>query len=246
MLNQFSMDENDGFLRVATTSEWANPDNSVYVLDDDLEVVGSLEGLAPTERIYSVRFVQDTLYLVTFRQVDPLFVIDLSNPYDPKVLGEVEITGFSTYLHPIDDDHVLGIGFENWSVKISIFDVSDPTDPTEMDRYVISGGSWSEANYDHKAVLFDKQRELLVIPASSYTDYEHKTGAFVFKISLTEGISLRGVIDHGEYNYLRRALYIDDNLYTISGSVVMVNSLSDLSEINSVQYREEPHYYYLY
>ena len=139
LLNQFSMDERGGMLRVATTTSWIEPQNSVFVLDSDLAVLGSLEGLAPTERIFAARFMGDTLYLVTFRQIDPLFVIDLSDPYYPEVLGELKIPGFSSYLHPIGDEHVLGIGSQDGQVKLSLFDVSDPGDTVEQDVYIVVG-----------------------------------------------------------------------------------------------------------
>jgi hypothetical protein len=115
ILNQFSMDEHKGYFRIATTigSWWWGRDdskNNVYVLDDDMRTVGKLEGLAPGETIYSARFFGNRCYLVTYKQIDPFFVIDLRNPKDPKVLGELKIPGFSTYLHPYDENHVIGIG----------------------------------------------------------------------------------------------------------------------------------------
>jgi uncharacterized secreted protein with C-terminal beta-propeller domain len=248
LLNQFSMDESDGYLRVATTDgDWVNETNSVYVLNNTLNVVGSIENIAPNERIYSARFVQDTLYLVTFRQVDPLFVIDLSDPTNPLIIGEVKVTGFSTYLHPIDADHILGIGIEGSNVKLSIFDVSDPTAPQEEFRYTLENYSYSVANWDHKAVLFDAAKEMLVIPCSqsSWTNdtYVYTSGAYVFKVSLTDGITLRGVIEHGDYQWVERALYIGEYLYTISYEMVKVNMLSDLSDVNSLQYRNSQYYY---
>jgi uncharacterized secreted protein with C-terminal beta-propeller domain len=244
-LNQFSLDEHDGYLRVATTDGfWGAQTNAVYVLDNDLEIVGSLEGIAPNERIYSSRFVGDVLYLVTFRQTDPLFVIDLSDSRNPRILGEIELPGFSTYLHPIDDEHVLGIGIENGHVKISVFDVSDPTAPAEKFKYVTEGSSYSEANWDHKAILFDARKGLLVIPATEYNysvideynyTYWRTCGAYVFNVSLSKGIELRGIISH-DFSDVRRALYIGEYLYTISECFVKINLLSDLSPIGSLQY----------
>jgi len=145
VLNQFSMDEYSGYFRIATTTnnfnwrtfaEEATSKNNVYVLDMNLDVVGELEDLAPGEQIYSARFMGDRLYLVTFRNIDPLFVIDLSNPTAPTVLGQLKVTGYSGYLHPYDENHIIGIGKEteyeakedfSWyqGVKISLFDVSD-------------------------------------------------------------------------------------------------------------------------
>lgn len=246
LLNQFSMDERDGMLRVATTTSWIDRTNGVYVLGSNLSVIGSLEGLAPTERIYSARFVGDTLYLVTFLQVDPLFIIDLSDPTAPRVLGELKIPGFSTYLHPMDDDHVFGIGREDNAVKISLFDVSDPANPVERDSYVISDSSYSDAVYDHKAVLYHPERGLLVIPVYTYEydeaahSYIPVTGAWVFKVSAGEDIVLWGVVDHtieSEYNRVFRSLYIEETLYSISTKLVKANSLVDLFEEGALDYR---------
>ncbi|MGQ9588469.1 MAG: beta-propeller domain-containing protein [Thermoplasmata archaeon] len=250
LLNQFSMDEKDSLLRVATTTSWIEPKNNVYVLDENLDTIGELKGLAPTERIYAARFVGDVLYLVTFRQVDPLFVIDLSLPGDPKVVGELHMPGFCSYLHPVDDDHVLGIGSENWSLKIALYDVSDPANPVEESKFVTSDSSWSLAMHDHKAVLFDLEKELLVIPASSWGWDEfggstYKAGAFVFRVSFAEGISLRGIVEHEStstwwHDCVERSLYIGDYLYTVSDYLVKASSLEDLSEISSVWYNVPP------
>jgi len=242
LLNQFSIDEREPYLRVATTTSWSEPENDVYVLGPDLSIVGALKGLAPTERIFAARFIGDTLYLVTFRQIDPLFVIDLSVPQQPRVVGELKIPGFSSYLHPVDEDHVLGIGSENGSMKISLFDVSDPSNPSEMSTYISDDYTWSLALYDHKAILFDREKELLVVPASSYGyedtnwTYWYKSGAYVFRVSVTDGISLRGIIEHEEkennwYGDVQRSLYIGEFLYTVSYYSVKVSSLDDLSAV---------------
>jgi inhibitor of cysteine peptidase len=259
LLNQFSMDEHQGHLRVATTTGWDDLENAVYVLDENLDRVGTLEGLAPAERIYSARFVGDTLYLVTFLQVDPLFVIDLSDPARPKVAGELKIPGFSTYLHPVDDSHVLGIGQEDGRVKVSLFDVSNPAAPTEKSKFVIESSFYSEALYDHRAILFDRERELLVIPGYEWVSewdgdgtiwlnetYYQSPAAYVLKVSLSDGISLRGVITHDteEYPYycrMARALYIGDSLYTLSNLALQANLLDDLSYIGEVDLYEYPY-----
>lgn len=252
LLNQFSMDEKDGMLRVATTTSWSEPENGVYVLDSNLSVVGSLEGLAPTERIFAARFLGDTLYLVTFLQIDPLFVIDLSDPYSPSVLGELKIPGFSSYLHPVDADHVLGIGRIGDNVKLSLFDVSDPADPVEQDVFIVAENSWSTSGYDHKSVLFDLEKELLVIPMTTYDfspedgSYMYWSGVYVFKVSIDEGISLRGTIAHEGneyYNHMERSLFIEDSLYTLSTTTLMANSLVDLSYEESIVYNESTWWY---
>jgi len=251
--NQFSMDEKDGYLRVATSSGlWQDRRNAVYVLDGNLSVIGAIEDIAVNETIQANRFVGDRLYLVTFRQVDPLFVIDLSVPTAPSILGELTIPGFSSYLHPVDEDHILGIGTEGSSAKISLFDVSDPAAPVEMSKYLVGNYSSTSAGWEHKAVMFDAGKELLVIPISTY-DYDTwntTSGFFVFRVSVDEGISLRGVIGHGNSSYYfssdERALYIEDCLYTISGTVVKANLISDLTEVGELVYRQAADSYYVY
>ena len=273
ILNQFSMDEYKGNFRIATTTgnTWGSSSslNHLYVLDEDLKIIGSVEDLAKGERIYSARFMGDRAYMVTFRQVDPLFVIDLSQPKDPEVLGYLKVTGFSSYLHPYDENHIIGIGKEATEqgrvqgVKIALFDVSDVSNPVEKAKYEIKG-QWSDSNalYDHKAFLFDKKKELLVLPISyseELTDseklgkYEYWQGAFVFKIN-TDEIALMGQIDHKDnksekgYYYsstaVKRSLYMNDVLYTISGAKVKANSLINLDEISFIElpYEEPPIY----
>lgn len=245
LLNQFSMDERSPYLRVATTSSWNGTRNNVYILDDDLDIAGALVGLAPSERIYAARYVGDTLYLVTFRQTDPLFVIDLKSPTAPIVVGELSMPGFSSYLHPVDQYHVLGIGSESGRLKVSLYNVSDPANPTEQSKCLTESYAWSTALSDHKAVLFDIEKRLLVIPVNSYDytlgSYTYTGGAYVFNISLTDGVSLRGVIQHRTSNVwanteVQRSFYIEDHLYTASYSMLKVNGLSDLQEENSLIY----------
>ncbi len=253
LLNQFSMDEYDGYLRVATTTSWINPENAIYVLDSDLDVVGSLEHIAPTERIYSARYIGETLYLVTFLQIDPLFIIDLSEPAAPAIVGELKVPGFSSYLHPVDADHVLGIGSENGSVKVTMFNVSNPATPVEQSTYLVEASSWTNAMYDHKAVLFDLERELLVLPMCVYIydmlGSSSWTGAYVFTISLTDGISLKGKISNDDvysYDWVVRSLYIEDSLYTISYHSIKASSLNDLAQEAFLLYYVETDYYTIY
>ena len=285
LLNQFSMDEYRGFFRVATTTSGTGVErdatfentsaNHLYILDMDLSIVGSLEDLAPGESIYSARFMGERCYLVTFKQIDPFFVIDLRNPYDPKVLGELKITGYSDYLHPYDENHIIGIGKETvaadqgdfaWyqGVKISIFDVSDVGNPEEIAKYEIGDrGTDSPVLRDHKALLFDRSKNLLVLPVlvaevdegkypygdtpEAYGEYVWQ-GAYVFNISLDEGLVLKGRVTHydsqsqlTERDYyfssdysVERSLYIGDVLYTISAEKISMNSLEDLSQISEV------------
>ena len=263
VINQFSMDEKDNILRIATTisPRWSSIDysrtestNNIYALDKNINVIGSLEGLAETESIYSTRFIDDRLYMVTFRQVDPFFVIDLSDPTDIKELGKLKIPGFSRYLHPYDDNTIIGIGQDATAtgrtkgLKISLFDVEDVQNPTEVAKYVTEERyASSTALYEHKAFLFSKDKDLLVIPAYSYEYSRDGTskgynGAFVFKISKDE-IILRGLIDHSmgssnnRYYYapqVERSLYIEDLLYTKSPNLLRINDLEDLSSVKNI------------
>jgi len=258
IVNQYSMDEYSEHFRLATTSQEDTTHNNIYVLNMDLTVVGKLEGLAETERIYSARFMGNKAYLVTFRQIDPFFVIDLSNPTNPKVAGQLKIPGYSSYLHPYDENHVIGLGMEDNNVKLSLFDVTNVNEPTEIAKYIVTADySYSEAMYEPKAFLFDKPMELLVIPISitkygivdstektstsisePYIDGGYWQGAYVFKVN-TNGFTLRGGITHTAatnlyYDQVNRALYIDDTLFTISNTKVKLYSLSDLTQIAEV------------
>jgi uncharacterized secreted protein with C-terminal beta-propeller domain len=253
LLNQFSMDEYGSYLRVATNLGWSDRTSSVYVLDSELKIVGALEDIAPDERIYSSRFIGDTLYLVTFRQVDPLFVIDISDPANPSVAGELTLPGFSTYLHPVDSDHLIGIGSENGLAKVTMFDVSDPTEPTEQSTWVLSGYQWSSTVWDHKQVLFDAEKALLVLPITAYNWSSYYStdstinAAFVFNVTADDGVELRGCIEMNSTGYygwgIRRSLYIEDYLYTVWGAVINVNLLSDLSDAGCLEFIEEPSSY---
>ena len=179
-LNQFSIDEYNGYLRIATTTgSWGDSlSNQLYVLDDSLKVVGEITGIAKGETIKSVRFTGDTGYVVTFEQTDPLFVIDLSNPEKPEIKGDLKIPGFSAYLHPVGDNLLLGVGVDGTNdgqgngMKVSLFDVSDPENPIEADKIEYSGlnaaNRWtyiySEAFYSHKALCWNGSEKVMYIP----------------------------------------------------------------------------------
>lgn len=244
LLNQFSLDEQDGMLRVATTFSWENQRNAVYVLDTNLTIIGALEDLAPGERVYSCRFSGDTLYLVTFRQVDPLFVIDLSDPTAPAVQGELKIPGFSSYLHPIGDGLLVGIGMENSSLKLSLFDVADPYQPIELDSLLVPGWSHSQALWDHKAVTYDPMTKSLIIPVSSYdqSTFNCTSGSYVFTIAGAD-IELKGTVQVGPNQFVIRSQFIEDWLYTITDTTIYVNSLLDLSEHGRLVYDEREYSY---
>jgi inhibitor of cysteine peptidase len=260
--NQFCLDEYNEYLRVSTTLQGSSisylfgsiaPETNLYVLDMDLQIVGSIEDITPDsgESIYATRFVGPICYIVTYKQTDPFMVINLSNPTTPVVLGTLEIPGYSTYLHPYDDTHVIGIGRNDSSVKISLYDISSISNPVEVSRYIIENKDkdnywWTDSTalYDHKALLFDKEKNLLVIPAGNYS----VQSAYVFNISLENGLNLKGVITHDyqsaqqdptyywgtSKNSIQRTLFIGDILYTISENMVQMNDLGSLAELNSV------------
>jgi uncharacterized secreted protein with C-terminal beta-propeller domain len=214
----------------------------------NLSIVGSLENLAPSETIDSARFIGTRCYLATsIVRRDPFFVIDVENATEPKILGYLKIPGFTRYLHPYDESHIIGVGrTENNSVKISLFDVSNVSYPVEIDMYSV-GGVWSDtlALTEHKAFLFDKSKDLLAIPVSIYYGYEYFQwqGLYVFNITLNGRIVLRGSITHQENGSVywdttydvKRALYIENVLYTVSDKKIKMNSLEDLTEIKEIQ-----------
>jgi inhibitor of cysteine peptidase len=257
LLNQFSMDEHENVLRVGTTvdgrwdmygKERTLSTNHVFTLDNNLEILDSLDNLAEDERIYSTRFIEDKLYMVTFRQIDPFFVIDLSDPKNIKNLGELKIPGFSRYLHPYDESTIIGLGQEadertgrTTGLKVSLFDVSDVSNPKEITKFVAEGEySSSTAEFEHKAFLFSRQKNLLVIPINSYSwqnPQNNYAGALVFNITKDE-INLRGLIDHSigqQYSSgVERSLFIENILYTKSPGLLRSNLLSDLSSVKNI------------
>lgn len=239
MLNQFSMDEHDGSLRVATTVDGSPlASNGVFLLDgSSLRATGALTGIAPGESIYSARFVGDRLYLVTFREVDPFFAIDLSGR-DPAVLGELKMPGYSGYLHFYDESTVIGIGREG-GLKIAMFDIADAARPRLADSVVLgSRDAWSPAEDDHKALLFSREHALVSIPVlgdiglplPSGAHFERlepvRTGTFAFLVYGIgpDGLGLEQTVAHALYyvtdTRFARSLHIGDNLYTISDSAV--------------------------
>lgn len=262
VLNQFSMDENNGYFRIATTdsTSWDSESNTnnLYVLNENLEIVGKVEGLAPGERIYSVRFMGNRAYMVTFVQTDPLFVIDLSDPTNPTVLGELKIPGYSTYLHPYDENHLIGFG-ENTKVvnygygdqvvtdgmKIALFDVTDPNNPTEMYSVNIGEeGTYSELLNNHKALLFSKEKNIIAFPISiTGEDYEVTfQGAIVYGLSLENGFEEKGRItnienDINKYyprNSIQRIIYINDTLYTLSRNLIKATDINTMEPKGSI------------
>lgn len=265
--NQFSMDERDGKLRITTTRElvsqtdWTTS-NGLYVLSQqgtNLGTIGSVTDLALGETIYSTRFVGQRAYMVTFRQVDPLFVIDLSDQTKPTVMAELKIPGFSEYMHPMDDNHLLTIGQDATpdgqvlGLALQVFNVSNPQNPLLMHKYSFSGNEYghSEAQYNHKAFNWYGPLHLLAFPFSGYNSQNGtmRSSLELFNVTLEEGIKKRASIDHSTffnadpYGYcngyygvdVRRGVFIDDYVYAISyGGVTASNVNEPLDPVASV------------
>ena len=217
LLNQFSMDEYNEHLRVATTvgGGWFSfggpqeQENDVYVLDKNLSTSGSLQGLGLNERIYSARFIQDKGYLVTFRQTDPFYVLDLSNPRKPEIKGELKIPGYSSYLHPISKDRILGVGKEGSKVKVSLFDVSSPSNPKEANTFVLEE-YWSDILNTHHAFLLDDKHMVFFMPGGR--------GGYVLSYAEDNLVIKKAVSDINA----KRALFINDYLYVVGEDKIIV------------------------
>jgi hypothetical protein len=273
--DQFSIDERGGIIRIATTRTtwparstdlfapqvWIPPttDNLVSTMKLNggaLEIVGSTPPLAEGERIFSARFIGDLGYIVTFRQVDPLFAIDLSDPENPTVLGELKIPGFSDYMHPLGDDHLLTIGRDideatqrDNGTALQIFDVSDPVNPALAYKALVGEG-YSEANHNHKAFNFYADKNLLAFPFVSY-EGDFSSTLELWDVSADTGFKRRGAVDHSDlvlddcggvpyavdefYYYcgyqpqITRGVFIDEFIYSISYGGVRVHNVNDLA-----------------
>lgn len=228
LLNQFSLDEYSGYLRAATsvggsTFDARQSGNDLYVLDKNLNLVGSLVDLGVGERIYSVRFMGEKAFLVTFRQTDPFFVLDLSDARNPKLKGQLKIPGYSSYLHPIDRNHILGIGKEGAYLKISLFDVSLPDDPQEVDKYILKEYD-SDILQTHRAFLMDRIHAIFFLPGNQ--------GGYVFsykgsKLELIKAVDARQT---------RRALYINNYLYILSDTRLTILDENSWETVNAIDF----------
>jgi Beta propeller domain len=265
LLNQFSLSEFDGYLRVASTSRpiwWGGvssivpPQSQSFVTvlqakNGLLAPVGQVSGLGQGEQIYSVRFVDDTGYVVTYRQVDPLYTIDLSTPSAPKVAGQLELEGYSAYLHPLGDGLLLGVGVdvspdtnEPTGAQVELFDVSDAANPKLIGKTSLGAGSSTQATYDHHAFLYWQPTGLAVLPVQTYGSFGVVTpggpvvspqafnGAVAFHVSRS-GIGALTQFSQDQVNgsapSIERAIVIGQTLYTLSDSGVMASSLSTLA-----------------
>lgn len=263
MLNQFSADQHDGYFRIATT-EWQKG-NHVWVFDSKMTMVSALRGLAKGESIQSARFMGDRLYLVTFLRIDPLFVIDLSDVHSPKVLGELKIPGFSTYLHPVGNGLVVGIGMGSATmyyrdddtgeevecgttetgVKASLFDVSDPSNPREIAKLRLGQrGSYSESLYNHKSFLNISSREMFAIRGEFVTaldenGFSSKYESKAVLVSYADG-ALKVVKSFaGDYSWdtANRMTYINNVLYHFTGNDIVAYDMdANYKKLGSVKY----------
>ncbi len=246
-LDQFSLDEYDGLLRVATTNwgsggDWnaTNSSSGVFVLGEtggNLVTVGAVKNLAPGERIYSSRFVGDVAYVSTFRLVDPLFVIDLADPTRPQVVGELKVPGYSSYLQPLDATHLLGIGRDVdpatgrvQGLQLSVFDVGNPASPRRVSTYTFAGDgwqSWSSALWDHHALAWFPEQGILTLPVQQGDWWSNSTGLVVFRVDLAAdgAFTLLGEISHE--SAVERGVRIGDFLYSVSAGEVQVHRLDN-------------------
>jgi len=238
-LNQFSLDEYQGNLRVATTigQRWFDiylqglnfsnnyTANDVYVLDSNLAVSGVIKDLGLEERIYSARFIGDKGYLVTFKQVDPFFVLDLKDPKNPKMAGQLKIPGYSGYLHPLRDNIILGVGKEDQNVKLSLFDVSDPSNPQEKDKYTLKEYYTNILN-DHHGFLADKEKEVFFLPGSQ--------GAYLFSYK-GDKLELKKAVDK---IYAQRAVYIDKYFYIIGNDKIIIINQDSWTRVTELELKD--------
>lgn len=258
--DSFSIDEYEGNLRLVTTVSPAgnsqavplpwlrtliqdrqdvtreSETNSLYILDKSLKERGKIEGLAKDEEVYSARFMGDTGYFVTFRQVDPLFSVDLSDPENPKIIGQLKIPGFSDYLHPYGEGKLLGVGMDvdasgttTNGVKISMFDISNPTDVSETQKYVLEGTYSTDVSYDYKAVLIDVEKN--IIGFSAYGDSQHY---YVFSYDESGGFTCRLDRTLGEHYGSVRGVHIDSTLYIVAGNTIESYDMESFDKIDDI------------
>ena len=278
-LDQFAMDEHNGHIRIITTTNnwwwwgwWGSEENTInnrlMVLDMDLTIVSTLEGIGKDgESVQSTRFVGDYAYVVTFLRTDPFYVIDLSDPENPTKLSELEIPGFSDYLQPIGEDYILGIGYGDedggtQGLKISLYDVSDKSNAVVASEIVYPYGEnsymWTSTVYNHKDLLVSVDKGIIALPYTQYSwgdesndyDWTYHSGALILNLDIEAGeISERGRVEHSEANYydiyVYKAKFIENYLYTISSKYVKVSTIEDPETVlNEVQIGESRNYYY--
>lgn len=233
--DSFSIDEYKDYLRVVVTD---GDVNGVYVLDKKLETVGSIDNLAKDERVYSARLMGDTGYFVTFRETDPLFSVDLSDPENPEIIGSLKIPGFSDYLHPYGEGRLLGIGMNvdeetmiTDGVKLTMFDISDPADVKEQDTYILKNVYGTDVSYDYKACLADAAKN--IIGFAGYTDGGQNY--YIFEYDPDNGFicKMEEEINGNGYSGAR-GVYIDQTLYVVEGNIIEAYSLKDYKKVDDI------------
>lgn len=238
--DSFSIDEYDNTLRLVTTVTHnvgsSSQSNSVYVLDADLKTIGKIEDLAKNEQVYSARFLGDTGYFVTYEQTDPLFSIDFSDPENPKILGKLKIPGFSEYLHFYSDNLLLGIGMDTDEngitngVKISMFDISDPSDVKEVSKYTLDQYYYSDVFSDYRAALVDPEKNLIGFPLSGSANqyvilsYDKDQG---FQVQMQEEVN-------GNSYLGTRGVYANEKFYVINGNAIEAYRMGDYVKIDDL------------
>lgn len=256
--NQFSMDEYGGNLRIATTAGYDDEaTNQLYILDENLKELSKIENIAVGEKIYAVRFIGKIGYVVTFEQIDPLFVIDLSDPRNPTIKGELKIPGYSSYLHPYDETHIIGIGYNtksngyggvtNANMKMSMFDVSDLENPREMFSVDI-GEEYASSSimYNHKVLFENKAQNLIGFPVTyrNHSAVNDKDAFVIYHINLENGFEKYGEITQ-KIDYrtnIDRAIYIGNTLYTLSSTEIKAYSLETFEHIKTLEIEEKDIY----
>ena len=245
LLSSYSLSDDDGYLRIATTTGMvdgsAGASNSVYVLaDDTLKITGHVDGLGNNERIYAVRFMGPVAYVVTFKQTDPLYVVDLHDPANPKVTGSLTLSGVSTYLHDLGDGRLLGVGQdikagEGSGVQVSLFDVSSASSPKRVSNIVVPNTP-SELTFDPHTFLYWQQTGLIVVPVRTWTGTQsgrvlvaRVSGDKLTTVGLVANPRPTAVPDDGQG--IQRSLIVNGDLWTLSGGGVQVSRQSDLNRI---------------
>ena len=231
--DSFSIDEYDGYLRMVVTR---GKTNAVYVLDQKLKLTGKITNLAKDERVYSARFLGDTGYFVTYKEMDPLFSVDLSNPKNPKILGRLKIPGFSNYLHFYGEDKLLGIGMDvdkkgdvTDGVKLSMFDISDKKNVKEEHKYTLKDVYSTDVEWDYKAALIDMEKNIIGFPAGG----ENRQMYYLFSYTEEKGFqcNMKEKI-YGSDALSTRGIYIKDRLYVINGNVLKAYSLKTYKKVD--------------
>lgn len=213
--NQFSMDERNGCFRIATSDEIGN---NLYILDSQLNKISEITGFAENEQIQAVKYIGDMAYVITYEFTDPLFTIDLSDPHNPEIKGSVEITGFSSQLVSVDENTLLGIGYDELSgIKFALFDISNPLSPAVLDSYTVPN-SYSNAQCNHKAIVVNKEKNYFAIDYNKYAD-ESESGGIVFEIKDNKiNIVSKHIINPSDYDIAERVTYIDNTIYILDST----------------------------